>query len=160
MKRLLATAVLAVTVPTAAFAGDDGDRCAIRNFGGEWLTAIATQVGGVDADLACRIAVDRTGKITASSCLKDNVNATPFQVTGAFTTGLNCRFKGSLVADGIDLTIDGEISKGRDVMSGLVFGADGEFKPIVLLRSAELRPGRQPKPDKPGEDDDDDNGKD
>ncbi len=80
--------------------------------------------------------------------------ATPFQVTGTFTTGLNCRFKGQLTGDAFDLTIDGEISKGRDVMSGLVFGADGEFKPIVLLRSAELRPGRQPKPDRPGKDDD------
>lgn len=150
MKRVSALFALGILAPTAAFAGSDGDHCASRFFGGEWLTAISIPIDGVETDIACRFALDRQGKIVTSTCIKETVTATSSTVAGGFTPAQNCRFKGTLSGDGFDLTIDGEINKSRDVMAGLVYGADGNFKPIILLRSAEYRGAKPPKPERPG----------
>lgn len=151
MKRRILAAALAMSMPTMAFAGDDGDRCSIRHFAGEWLTAFTFTRDATEVDLSCRFVLNRAGEVTTSSCIEDSINAAAFTVTGSFSTALRCKFTGTLNVGDLPLTLNGEINRGRDVLIGLVSTPDGAFEPLTALRTAAYRNARPPRPERPAE---------
>jgi hypothetical protein len=147
-----ATLMLAAT-PTLA-KGDQGPRCNVRQLAGEWLTSFRYVEADEDNRLACRIALDKSGAVVRSSCLRNSVTAPPTTVSGKFSVNQGCAIEGTITSGNTTLSVAGEITKGRDMMVGTIWGVDNLFDPIALVRTAGPRSGKPPKPAPPIEEDD------
>jgi hypothetical protein len=151
MKTIALTTVLAALLATPAFAGNDkgGGRCDVRHLTGEWLTAFEYGEDGTGA-VACRIAVDRSGKVVRAFCLKDDIS-TQVPATGAFAVDRSCQITGELTVDTSTFSFSGELADRRDLIVGLVkYGTS--FDPVTAVRTGNPSKGKLKNPF----DDDDD----
>lgn len=152
MKTLvLATTVMFAAASPALAGGKGGERCSIRHFAGEWLTAFSYDDLGEEHSLACRFTLDRKGVIVRSSCLRDAVGDERVSIAGQFQTRANCTVSAEILDGATSIGMSGEISHRRDLLVGLVYGPEGTFQPFTAIRTAAARNGRPPQPKPPVE---------
>ncbi len=162
MKALALATVALALVSTPALASDKGsERCSNRHLAGSWLTTFAY---GSDTRLACSFTLDRRGQIVASECMKDHVSKAGYTISGKVVADRLCQFSGEFeVPADVEgdpatvLMLRGEIAKDRDMMVGLIYpDVESFFEPLAIVRTADPRGRKLPKPQLPVDPDDED----
>ena len=147
MKRRLVLAALAVSIPTAALAGDDRRSCDMDRFGGEPSAEVSVQENGPKPVLACLIPEDRPGKAVPRMCFRSKAYTSPFEITDHSAAAPYCRREGGQGAASAEVSPVGATTPGCVVTAGQLSGDGNTLEPIASLGSGTWTNG------KPGVDD-------